>query len=307
MKLASLSVDLDEVHHYFDIHGLPRPALSTKEAEAAYTIALDRIASFARASAIPVTFFAVGEDLARPASAAALAAIAAEGHPVENHTQHHRYDLTRLDRDTITREIEDGSRSIARVTGRAPVGFRAPGYTINDAVLDALIALGVRFDSSVFPCPPYYAAKALAMAAMRARGRSSRSILDTPLVLTAPSRPYKPGRSWRSRGGRPIVELPIQVTPGLRLPVIGTSIGLAGPLGARALAAMCASEPLVNIELHAMDFLDRGDGLDALAARQPELGTPLARRTDALGAMVDALRGRGFAFVTLEEAASSCA
>ena len=43
------------------------------------------------------------------------------------------------------------------------MGFRAPGYTITDEVFDVLAELGVAYDSSVFPCPAYWAAKAAAI------------------------------------------------------------------------------------------------------------------------------------------------
>lgn len=299
-KITSVSVDVDEVHHYFAIHGLPIPEGA---ARAAYDLALPRIGAFAEARGIPVTFFAVGEDLARPESAAAARALAARGHAIESHSLSHRYDLTRLDREAIGREVEEGSRAIAAVTGRRPAGFRAPGYTVSDALFDVLEDVGVSFDSSVFPCPPYYLAKAAAMGAMRIAGRVSRSILDTPRVLGAPRRPYRPGRPWWRRGGRSFVELPIQVTPRLRLPFIGTSVGVFGPRGARRLAEACAGEGTVTLELHAMDFLDAGDGLADLARHQPELRVPLARRIEALEAALDALSRAGHAFVTVEEAA----
>jgi hypothetical protein len=191
-----------------------------------------------------------------------------------------------------------------RVTGRRPAGFRAPGYTVSDALFDVLEEAGVAFDSSVFPSPPYYLAKATLLGAMRLRGRRSRSILDTPRVLGAPRRPYRPGRRWYRRGERRFVELPVQVTPVVGLPFFGTSIGALGPAGARLLARMCAAEPLVNLELHLIDFLDATDGIEALVGHQAELHVPLARRIEALGAALDELTGAGYAFVQLAEAAA---
>jgi hypothetical protein len=299
-RITSVSVDIDEVHHYFAIHGLPLPEGA---AAAAYDVALPRLGAFAEARGIPLTLFAVGEDLARPASAEVLRVLSARGHAVESHSLSHRYDLTRLPRDTIAREVEEGARAIARVTGRRPAGFRAPGYTVSDDLFDALEEAGVAFDASVFPCPPYYLAKAATLASMRLAGRVSRSILDTPRVLGAPTRPYRPGRPWYRRGSRGFVELPVQVTPGLRLPFIGTSVALLGERGARWLARACAGERFVNLELHAMDFLDAADGLEALVPHQPELRIPLARRIEALAAALDVLQAAGHAFVGMEEAA----
>jgi hypothetical protein len=68
---------------------------------------------------------------------------------------------------------------------------------------------------------------------------------------------------------------------------------------------MCAGEALVNLELHAMDFLDAADGLVDLAPHVAELRVPLARRTAALESALDTLASAGHAFVTLEEAAGS--
>ena len=100
-------MDLDEIHHYFAIHGLPA---SGGGAHAGYDVALPRIGAFAAARSLPLTLFAVGEDLGREASARALQALSARGHAVENHTQHHRYDLIRLPPDHIAREVRPRRR-----------------------------------------------------------------------------------------------------------------------------------------------------------------------------------------------------
>jgi peptidoglycan-N-acetylglucosamine deacetylase len=303
-RVAALSVDLDEVPNYFAIHGLG-PLDSTSggpRAHLGYDVALLRLASFADAHAIPLTLFAIGQDLARADNTLALRALARRGHAVENHSLSHRYDFARASKREILEEIDAGARAIFAATGERPRGFRAPGYTVNDRVFDALEELGVAWDSSVFPCPAYYGLKALALGWIRLRGRRSRSVLDTPWVIAAPTRPYRPGKPWHRRGARALVELPIQVTPKLRVPFIGTTIGLSG---ARAgeLASRCLGEPVINIELHLMDFLDRADGLDDLAEHQPELRVPLADRLRALEAVVEILKKAGYAFVRVDEAA----
>jgi hypothetical protein len=302
VRLCAVSVDLDDIPHYHAIHGLAAPAAGSASS-AVYDIALERLAAFAASRSMPLTLFAIGADLERPASAAALRDLTERGHAVENHSLSHRYDLVRLGAESVASEIDGGSRAIAAATGRVPVGFRAPGYTVTDEVFDVLEARGIAFDSSVFPCPVYFGAKALVLAALWARARKSASVLDSARVLTAPTRPYRPGRPWYRRGHRGFVELPIQVTPGLRLPFIGTTLSLAGPLGARLLASACAGEPFVNLELHGIDFLDAKDGLSDLSRHQPELRIPLARRIDALGAALDVLALAGYSFVLLEEVA----
>ncbi len=302
-RLCAVSVDLDEVIHYHRIFGLPDPAPEAPSGHAVYDVAIDRLESFADAHCLPLTWYAIGEDLARPSNAARLNSLCRKGHAIENHSFSHRYDLSRLPEKDILSDIEQGMFAIQKAVSVRPSGFRAPGYTISDDLLDALQELGMRFDSSVFPCPSYYSAKAFSMGLMRLMGKKSQAVLDTPRVLFAPMRPYRPAQHWYQRGLRSLIELPISVTPRGRLPVIGTSIGLLGPKGAQMLLRMCVRETFVNIELHGMDVLRVEDGLDALKHRSPELKTSLQRRLDALSAAISVLREAGFSFVRLDEAA----
>ncbi len=309
MRLCAVSVDLDEIPNYFAIHGLPEPSGSARTL--VYDVALDRLTAMARELAIPLTLFAVGSDLARPAAAAKLRAEREAGFEIANHSLDHRYDLVRLGRDEIRRQVTGGARAIEQATGCAPVGFRAPGYTVTDELFGVLAELGVTYDSSVFPCPAYWAAKTAAIGLIALRGRKSRSIVDTPAVLAAPTRPYRIGRPYWRRG-RGLVELPVQVTRGLRLPFIGTTVtcgipiappAVWGPRAARRLARACAGEPLVNLELHGIDVLDASDGLHALGRYQPDVRVPVARKLDALRAAIEELQAAGHAFVTLGAAA----
>jgi peptidoglycan/xylan/chitin deacetylase (PgdA/CDA1 family) len=300
VRLCAVSVDLDEIPNYYGIHGLPEPM--GPERSLVYDVALQRLGDLAAELSIPLTLFAIGSDLARPQAAAALAAAHARGFEIANHSLDHRYDLVRLGRAEVRRQIEEGARAIERVTGKTPVGFRAPGYTITDEVFDVLGDLGVLYDSSVFPCPAYWAAKAAAITLIAARGRRSRSIVDTPAVLTAPTRPYRVGRPYWRRGGG-LLELPVQVTRGARLPYIGTYVTLGGPRLAGLLTRMCVGEPVVNLELHGIDVLDAADGLEALRPHQPDVRVPTARKLDALRAAVRRLQGAGYEFTTLEQVA----
>lgn len=303
LRIAAVSVDLDEVHEYVKIHDL-RP-IAGAGSHAVYDVALRRIEAWATRWALPITFFAVGRDLDRAENASALRRLSAMGHAVESHSLSHRYDLTRLSPAEIETEVRQGLDAVERAVGIRPEGFRAPGYTVCDPLFDALDRAGVRFDSSVLPSPVYYAAKAAVLGWMHLRGRGSASILDTPRVVLSPRGPYVPGEFWGrpARGGprRRFVELPILVTPLVRFPVIGTSVGR---VGGRMLARVCRREPFVNFELHGMDFLEAADlGAHPLRAAQPELRAPLGIRLERLRTFVSELLASGFTFVTLREAA----
>jgi peptidoglycan-N-acetylglucosamine deacetylase len=299
MRLAAVSIDLDEIHHYYAIHGL---TAAGRAEHAVYDRAVPRASEWAESLGLPLTFFVVGRDLERPENAETARALVQRGYELANHSLSHLYDLTRRDRAEMAREVAGGIEALTRAVGTRPVGFRAPGYLVNDELIDVLASFGVAYDSSVFPSPPYYAAKAAKLVSLKLRGRSSHSMHGSAKVLLAPVRPYRLGRPyWKAGGGLP--ELPIQVLPGSRLPYIGTSLVLAGADAARLMTRTLMLEPFVNIELHGLDFLGNDDDLTALLPHQPDARLARNHKLAALTACVELLRKMGFTFIRLDEAA----
>jgi peptidoglycan-N-acetylglucosamine deacetylase len=303
--LCAVSVDLDEIPNYYAIHGLPPPTEGAGK-NAVYDVALDRLEHWSNAQRVPLTLFAIGSDLERRENAERLRVLVDRGHEVANHTLDHLYDLTLRDPEEMERQVEGGIAAIERATGQRPRGFRAPGYTTTDALFGVLRDLRVEYDSSVFPCPSYYFAKVAKLGLIRLAGRRSHSVRDTPSVLLAPTTPYRIGSPYWTKGAG-LLEIPIQVTRGPRLPFIGTTLTLAGPQIARYMAKLVIGSPLVNLELHGIDVLDTEDGFMELRDHQPDARIPHARKLEALDAVVAELRRAGYAFVRLDEAAEAYA
>ena len=298
VRLCSLSIDLDEIRYYAQIHGLA----ASDESHAVYDLALARIRSFATDSALPLTLFVIAQDLEREKNLETLRRFVGEGHELGNHSLDHLYDLTRREPSEQRRQIAQASERMSALLGVRPAGFRAPGYTVTDDLLDIVRDCGMSYDSSVFPCPPYYAAKAARLLSMKMSRHRSHAILDTPRVLAAPTTPYRVGRPYWSPGSG-LLELPIQVAGPLRMPFIGTSLSLLGPNGARLLARSLIGSPFVNLELHGIDFLEARDVPQALLPLQPDLRVPFARKLETFSAVLEVLRKHGYAAVRLDEAA----
>lgn len=297
--LLAVSVDLDEIHHYYAIHGLD----GASAARAVYERAVPRLADWAEQRGILLTWFVVGQDLERPANAEAMRRLTGRGHELGCHSYSHFYDLTRRPFAEMEREVTRGLGAIREHAGAVASGFRAPGYVVSDTLLSVLLEQGLAYDSSVFPCPSYYALKAAALAKLSARGRPTRAVLDAPDVLRAPHGPYRVGRPYWFRGTG-ILELPIQVTRRARLPFIGTALTMAGAFGARALARGVVGEPFVTLELHGIDALDRDDDLNELARAQRDLRIPWGKKLDAIEAAVRLLQNAGYACVRMDELAA---
>lgn len=296
MRIAALSVDLDPLEHYHRIHGLRPPG----GADPVYGKAAERFGELCGRLGIAGTAFAVGDRLSDPLAASALRRLAREGHEVANHSFSHDYRLARLAREDIAREVRLGAAAVTEATGRAPVGFRAPGYALSGPLVQELASQGYRYDSSAFPAAPYYAAKALALVAMSVARRRSAAVLDRPRALLAPRVPYRPdaGEPY-ARGGLDLLELPI-ATGVLGFPLIGTAVAaLPGGL-LRALSAGTGSLPLFNLELHGTDLLDASDASPELSAQRPDLRVPARAKLERIEAFARFLSRD---WVTLAEAA----
>lgn len=300
MSLCAVSVDLDEIPNYAAIHGIPAKSI---DPHAVYDRALPRLIEWAAKQQIPLTLFTIASDLQRSAASERLQGALGQGHEIGNHSLDHRYDLTRLAPAEMLRQVRGAQELISERLGVTPQGFRAPGYTVSDALYQVLAQCGLGYSSSVFPCPAYYGAKACAIALKGILGRRSASVVDDPRVLTAPTSPYRVGQPYWKRGTG-LVEMPIQTTPGLRFPFIGTTLTLAGPRISGWLARQVSRQAFVNLELHGIDLLDEFDDLRGLATVQPDLRIPLKMKLLALNAAVTTLKSGGYRFVTLNTAAN---
>ncbi len=294
--LASLSIDLDPLALYHRIHGLPDPPA----ADPVYRLAAERFGDLCAALGVRGTVFCVGAALEDPGAAGSVRRLAGAGHEIASHGHDHDYALSRRPPGEIAADVRMADEAVARAAGRRPRGFRAPGYTLSAALLDALVAAGHRYDSSAFPALPYYIAKAAVLGALSLAGRRTAAVLDRPRVLAAPRVPYRPraGEPY-ARGAMPILELPV-TTGLLGFPIIGTFVG-GWPEGViRLLGAGTGRLPHFNLELHGLDMLDSSETPGALAARRFDLRVPAARKRARIERLV---RRLGREWVTLEEAA----
>lgn len=280
--IFSLSVDLDGLGCYAAIHGLSA-SLDDRALRAVPEVALGRFCELFDELKIRATFFAIGREVQ---FAPAALREAARAHEIGSHSFAHDYALSRLPPAEIAQDLARCEEALAAAGVAKPRGFRAPGYTLSAALIDAVRERGYLYDSSILPSPAYYAAKAAAIVAYALRGRRSQSILGEPSQLFARRGPQ------RRRGLR---ELPIATSPFLRVPVIGTVV-LALPRAAR----WGAAGGHFNLELHGIDLLDASDVPAPIAAAQPGLRMPVTEKVKRLRALIQALPGES---CTLEEAA----
>lgn len=280
-----VSVDLDDIACYYAIHGLagPPPRLRGMVLERC----LPRFLELFDELGAKATFFVIGRDLDRDlreggAGARWLKEALSSGHELANHSYAHAYDLVKWSPEAIRADLLACDR-LLRSLGADVRGFRAPGYTHDEAMIDQVRAIGYAYDSSALPSLPYYAAKLGAIGWNWVRGRRSSSMIRGARTFMGGRHPHRwePGGPW---------ELPIGVTRGLALPFVGTFV-LCGPQWSATWMRRAATKTdSLHLELHGLDLADAGsDGVpDDLRRLQPELRTPLVVKRGRLASLLRA-------------------
>lgn len=274
---GAVNVDVDGLYLYDRIHGLKADSVfdAATTNPVAWTRGVVRFLDLFDRAGVRSTFFVVAQDLAHPDARAVLKEVVAAGHEIGNHSLVHDYGLSRRRRADIADELTQAKDRLEDFCGVPVTGFRAPGYVLSEALLEAVVDAGHVYSSSRFPCPFYQAPKAAVIGWYGLRGRPSQSIPEPAATWFGRTHPYVE----RLPSGRAILELPIGVLSALRLPFIGTSVIMWGRAGQLATGPLVAGTPWLNFECHAMDLTDHvGDSVPARLAMQPDQRVPLKRK-----------------------------
>src|SRR5438128_1848327 len=138
MRIACISIDLDELPHYCAIHGLARDVLPPEGETAVYRLAPSRFLEVCDRLDLKSTLFAVGHDLGGDAGGV-LRQAARAGHELGNHTFWHDYELSKASPAEISADLSRGADAIRAATGYEVRGFRAPGYTFTAPMYAAML------------------------------------------------------------------------------------------------------------------------------------------------------------------------
>ncbi|GIX21518.1 MAG: polysaccharide deacetylase [Gammaproteobacteria bacterium] len=302
--LASVSLDLDNKWSYLKTHGDPR----WRDLPSYLDVVVPRVLSFLREEGMTITFFIVGQDAAVEAHRPLLAALAADGHEIGNHSFHHEPWLHRYDRARLEEEFDLAERHIEAATGRRPVGFRGPGYSLSPDTLAVLAARGYAYDCTVFPnlLNPLARAYFFARSGLsREERRRRRALFGSWRDALRPVKPF----FWDFTP-RPLLEIPVTTLPLFKVPMhmsyliylarFSRGAALAYWQGALALCRLTGTEP--SMLLHPLDFLGPEDEPDL--GFFPGMDVPAETKLALMRRVFDALRRR-HRLVTLREHAAA--
>ncbi len=261
MMQASLSLDLDNKWSYMKTHGNPGWTDFPTYLPQLVPPVLDILDEMK----LRITFFIVGQDAERPENAEVLAEIARRGHEIGNHSHHHEPWMHRRGRLEIDDELRRAEEAIERVTGARPRGFRGPGFTRSETILETLVSRGYLYDASslaTFIGPlarAYYFRSAKLSAADRAeredlfgsfadgfrRNSQHRIDLSNGSIAEIPVTTF------------PLAKIPIHVSYVLYIAMISPALARAYFEAAMTACKLTRTEP--SILLHPLDFLTAAD------------------------------------------------
>ena len=304
--IASLSLDLDNKWSYMKTHG----DTGWESFPSYLNCVVPRVLDFMAQRHLLMTVFVVGQDAVLDCNRDALASIAAAGHEIGNHSFHHEPWLHLHSPEELSDEISRAENAIQQATGELPVGFRGPGFSFCDQLLQILAERGYEYDCSTFPtflgplARMYYFFSAKLNDEQK---EERRELFGGLLEGLRPLRPYH----WNFEGTR-LLEIPVTTMPLFRIP-IHVSYLLYLSQFSRSLALqyfrmallMCRIRHVApSLLLHPLDFLG-GDG-DPDLSFFPAMQQPAQRKVELVGEVLD-LICRSHRIVPLRDHARSLA
>ncbi len=256
--IASLSLDLDNKWSYMKTHG----DAEWDSFPSYLDVIVPRALAFLKERDLNITFFVVGQDAALDKNREAIASIADAGHEIGNHSFNHEPWLHLYSKEELVEEFEKTEIALEEATGKRPVGFRGPGYSLSPAVLEVLGERDYEYDCSTLPtyiaplARAYYFFKS---PEMTDEEREKRKKLFGKLSDGFQS--LKP--RMMNIAGRDLVEIPVTTFPVVKTPIhfsyllyLSTiSRAAATAYWRSALFACGATGVSPSLLLHPLDFL----------------------------------------------------
>lgn len=173
---------------------------------------------------IKATFFIIGKHALSKRNREIIKKIADNGHEIANHTMNHFKHFSHLSQKEIKYEIIAADNILTDITGKPILGFRSPGYVVNEKIFSVLIESGYSYDSSLLPSAAYNAAKIFLKTLFFKDGLCIQDLKScfAPIIPFRVGSNNNPGKS----AGSALLEIPVNVVPFIRFPFVSTNFSL---------------------------------------------------------------------------------
>ncbi len=301
---ASLSLDLDNKWSYMKNNG----AEGWEEYPSYLDIFVPYILKLLEELDLKLTFFIVGQDAAFEHNHKYIRMITDAGHEIGNHSFKHETFLHLYTREELEDEIDKSHTIIKTVSGREPKGFRGPGFTWSETLLEVLAEKGYIYDSSTWPTiigplarMYYFRTSNLTKEQKKERKELFGKFSDGFMKL----KPY----FWKLKNNGRLLEIPVTTMPLFRIPIHLTYLVYLSTLSEQlmSLYLKCAiylcklTRTSPNFLIHPTDLL----GGDMITGMEffPGMQIP-SHKKSAIFKKVINIFAKHFTLVTMEEHAA---
>ncbi len=288
--IASISLDLDNQWSYMKTHG----DAGWESFPSYLDLVVPRILAFLKERNLTITFFVVGQDAALEKNREAILSIADAGHEIGNHSFNHEPWLHLYSKQEIVDEFEKTENALENITGKIPVGFRGPGFSLSPSVLEVLGERNYEYDCSTLPT--YIAPLARAFYFFKSPSMSAEEREKLKKLFGKFSDGFRSLRPhFIDAADRKIVEIPVTTFPVVKTPIHASylmflssySPALARAYWKTAVAACRATGVQPSLLLHPLDFLS-GEDIAELKFF-PGMSKPSSQKVELLSYVVDML------------------
>ena len=286
---ASLSLDLDNKWSYMKTHG----DADWDTFPSYFNVVVPRFLDFLADRNLKTTIFVVGQDAVMDRNKEPLAWIADAGHEIGNHSFHHEPWLHLYTPEQLEEEFARSEDAIYEATGQRTIGFRGPGFSLSDQVLQTLIRRGYEYDCSTLPTFLGPLARAYYFMTARlspAQKEERKCLFGSVRDGFQSNKPYL----WSSGTDR-LIEIPVTTMPIFKVPIHASYILYLGKFS-RTLAKLYYWQALKlcrllgvrpSVLLHPLDFLGKEDDRDL--SFFPAMDQPAEKKIELLSDMVGML------------------
>ncbi len=213
---------MDSLWALSEVYNLGILSPERKEPDPVFTRGMRRFVDLFAEYNVPATFFVCGRDCQAQKHANLIREAFLNDHEIASHSQNHTIGFHQQGREAIIKELEKSAEAIKQTCGKTPIGFRMPGFGISEELAACLIENDFQYDSSLLSS----SINPIIHLVSRLIGASGNK--KTAREYTLYKNNPEPYRMHTSRNATPryLIELPVSVTPRLRLP-IHASIAMA--------------------------------------------------------------------------------
>jgi peptidoglycan-N-acetylglucosamine deacetylase len=306
-NFGNISIDVDSLSSIYKGQGCSHPGgYSYLE----YRMGLENLSNFFDKYGIKTTMFMVGNDFLYKENHSYIRDVSKNGHEIANHSMTHPQGFRWLSQNEKEKELTAMSDISWEVAKTRPIGFRSPGWNIDDTALPVLKKLGYKYDSSVFPTLLMPLMKFAHWSSMSKQANPDRTTMGQINYMVSPIKPYSVSENTLGKKGEnELIEFPISVSPILRIPFFATLLLFTGIGFYKVLFQSIRAAGLpIHFQMHLSDFIDYS--IPEIADQMPKnkqgayvpqsLNTPLSKKMDIFSEMIETI-AQDYELITLKQ------